>query len=419
MELNFKINKLENLNYNKIYFYTILLFAFFMPLSRAAISLFTILLPIIWLIEGNFKNKIDYIKSNKVLVSIIFFVGFSTLSILWSENIKFALNIFRLNMYLFTIFVIATSLKKKYINNIITAFLAGMFISEIIAYGVVFELWQFKHATATTPSPFMIHIDYSVYMAFASILLLYRLFSDTYTAKEKLFIGLFFLTVTGNLFLSTGRTGQVAYIFAIFVMFILHYKLTIKSIVLSIITFIVIFVSAYNISNSFNVRVHASIDDVKKIVNMDFTGSFGIRVAYWITTFNIIKENPFGVGLGDYKIAVKNELKQNDYDIFANRVKEFLPKHHPHNQYLLVLLQTGWVGLILFFNLIYQLIKCKNEDKELNDTKLLFTVIFFISCLAEPLLIKQFTIALFVLFIGIFSVKSDLNNLESRENDKK
>lgn len=402
----------QSINLNKIIYSLVIVFAFILPLSRALISFMVIILPILWFIQGNLKEKFQYIKSNKLLLSLLVFIVYSAFSMLWSTYLKDALSAFRMTSYLFTIFVIATSIKKEQVPSIITAFLTGMFISEIIAYGVFFELWTFKYATPQNPSPFMIHIDYSVFLAFSSILLLNRLFSSRYTRKEKIFLFFFFLTVTGNLFLSTGRTGQVAYIAGIIVMSIIHFRFTIKSLFISILLIGFIFSSAYQVSNSFQTRLQQALYDIKQISNLNFNGSWGIRTAFWVTTYDSVKEHPFGSGLGDYKLATKLQVEKKNYTFINANSKVFMSDSHPHNQYLLVILQMGIIGLFVFFYMIYQLFKLDIEDKEIKEISVLFATIFFVGSLAEPLLMKQFTLVLFVLFVGLFSINQQTNSTE-------
>ena len=221
------ILNLKIINYEKLYHYSIVLFAFILPLSRAGISFFIIFLPLIYLLEKDFKRKYHQILSNKVLMALVIFIIYSSLSIFWSSNLEMALHIIRLDTYFLVTFVISTSLKREYIPHVITAFLMGMFISETIAYGVFFELWQFKHAIPENPSPLMIYIDYSIFMALTAILLLNKIVSKHYLLKEKIILSLFFLSVTGNLFLTPGRTGQGAFVIAIivYVYYILEFLL--------------------------------------------------------------------------------------------------------------------------------------------------------------------------------------------------
>jgi len=396
----------EKINFEKTIYYSVLIFALTLPLSRALISFFVIFLPLLWIIEGDFQRKYEQIKSSKLLLAILFFLFFSILSITWTEDLTVGMKGLRLDMYFFALFVIATSVKKEQVPSIISAFLVGMLISEVIAYGVFFELWTFKHATVQNPSPFMMHIDYSVFMAFTSLLLLNRIFANHYELKEKLGYGFFFLTVTGNLFLAIGRTGQIAFIVGVFVMSIIHFKITIKSFLISTLLLFSIFTTAYNVSDSFKVRTDAGLSDIQKISDMNLNSSWGVRVAYYIVTYDIVKNNPIvGVGLGDYKDQITLMLETQEYPYLNENTKKFMKKFHPHNQYLFILIQMGIVGLILFLYIIYQLFRLRIDNLEVKELSILFATIFFVGCIPEPLLAKQFTLGLFILFIGLFSTE--------------
>ncbi len=309
----------------------------------------------------------------------------------------------RLYSYWLIIFVIATSIKKEQIQSVITAFLLGMFLSEIIAYGVFFELWSFKRASVTNPSPFMFWIDYSVFMAVTSILLLSRLFSEHFSKKEKLFMFLFFLSTTGNLFLGMGRTGQVALVAGIIVMLFLYLKPSLKSFFIGLVLISSIYGAGYTLSDTFQNRVKSAISDISSIQQKHFDNSWGIRVVYWMITYDILKDNPLiGVGIGDYQDTIQEYVEKNSYPI-SHETKEFIKVNHAHNQFLMSLIQTGLIGLILTLNIIYTLLKTPLYDAEIKRFSILFITIYFVSCMAEPLWLKQFTIVLFTLFVGLFA----------------
>ncbi len=396
------INQKKNIS--TLIYYCILLFAFLLPISRAAISFFIILLPLLSLYEGDLKRKIYQIKSNKFLLFFSLFLLYSLVSLLWSENSSLAFRHIRLIFYFLTLYVLVTSIKKEQTSTIITVFLSGMLISEIISYGIFFELWTLNHATVSNPVPFMHHITYSVFLAFTAMLLLNRIISKNYILQEKILYTLFFITATGNLFLAKGRTGQVAFIIGIFLVAVLHYKNHIKSILFSILLASSTLFLAYQLSDTFKIRVHATINDVKNISNLNFDGSLGIRVAYYITTFDIAKDNLFfGVGLGDYVLQTKKILEEEKYNFLSDKTKKFMGNYSPHNQFLLILLQMGFIGLFSFFYIIYLLLKLKIDDSELKEISIIFITVFFTSSIVESLLKSQFSLSLFILFVGIFT----------------
>lgn len=395
---------ITQLNIQTLLYYSIISFAFVLPISRAAISFFIVLLPLLWLYEGQLQEKLQIIKSNKFLLFFSLFLLYSFTTSFWSENVPMALRHVRLLFYFLTLYVLATSIKREQIPTVISAFLFGMFLSEIISYGVFFEFWTFKHATVKSPSPFMYHIEYSVFLAFSAVLLLDRIISNQYIIQEKILYGLFFLTATGNLFLAKGRTGQVAFVIGIFLIFILNFKNRLKAILLSLLLIASTLFIAYQMSDTFQTRVHAAVTDINKITKNNFSGSLGIRVAYYITTLDIAKDNLlFGVGLGDYATETKKILQEEKYDFLSKKTKKFMGTYSPHSQYLLTLLQMGTIGLLGLLYLIYLLFKLKVDDPELKKISIIFIAIYFISCIVEPLMKSQFSLSLFILFVGIFT----------------
>ncbi len=401
----------NKINFEKLYFYIIVVFAFLLPLSRAAVSLFTILLPIIWFFEGDFKRKILKIKKSPVLKYLLVFLLFCFISILWTQNLDDAKRPIRLLFYFLTTFVIATSLKPKYINTIVSTFLLGMLLSEIIAYGVFFNLWQFNVATPQNPTPFMHHIDYSVFLAFTSILLLYRIFSKEYSLKQKTIYLIFFSTVTGNLFLTFGRTGEVAFLVALMVLVFLRYHFNFKAFFIFLATAFILLFTAYNISHTFQKRITQAKEDFQNITKQNYNSSLGIRTAYYILSAKAIKKSPIiGYGIGDFKDAIREQLKKQDPNFVDNVTKKFIKNHTPHNQYLTILLQTGFFGFSLFILFAYNFFKLPIKNKQLKDYSILFMTILLVSFMADTLLMKQFVLTLFAFFTGIFVSASKIQD---------
>lgn len=406
-------------NFEKLYFYLVVVFAFTMPISRASISFFIIFFPLIWLIEGDFKRKFEEIKSSKILVAFLLFYIIIAISAIMSDNEKTAIKFFRLYAYWLTLIVLATSVKKEWIRTIISAFLLGMLVSELTAYGIFFGLWEYGVGSKQNPSPFMFHIDYSVYLAFTSILLFSRIISSHYGLREKIFFFIFFLSTTGNLFLQTGRTGQVAFIFAVIIMFFLHNKLNLKSILYATLSLALIYFIAFNLSENFRGRIETTIHDIDKISKNELDGSWGQRIAFWFVSYEILKENPiFGIGLGDFEEEAHKALQKEKFSHYPEHMKKFMSSNHFHNQFLMVAVQMGLLGLV-FAIYIYYLVVIKalsTQDKELKDIFVLFLVIYFIGSFADPLWNKQFTCIIWILITSLIIASNKPDSVSYKQN---
>lgn len=412
---------IDKINFEKTYYYSLILFAFMMPLSRATNSLFIAIFILLLVLQGNYKQHFNRLKKSSFAIAVASFIGFTVISLLWTQNYDVGLNGKLLYLYWIAIFAIALNVKKEQIFPIITAFIFGMVVSEILSYGMFFELWTIKGHGKEYPSPFMMHIDYSIFLAFTAVILLNRLLSDRYGKKEKWMLLFFFLTISGNLFINDGRTGQLAFIAGIFATVFIHYKFNLKSLAAALLLIVILFSSAYTLSDKFHDRVQAAKQDIAMINKGNLNSSWGMRVAMYTVAADIFKENPLlGVGVGDYNDAAKEALAKNDHD-FHPDVVSFIPRYHFHSQYLNVLVQGGLIGLLLLLMVFYQFSKLTITDPELKELSLLIIILFLVGFIPEPLLMKQFTNTLFILFAGLFlgaSLQTETSLQQTKQSTK-
>lgn len=402
---------------DSIYYYSVLLFAFTLSLSHAAVSFFVLWFTFLFIIKKDYKKLWELIKNIRVLQIMLAFITFIFLSILWSEDTNEALNQMRLYSYWIIIPILVFILKKEWIKNIITAFLGGMLVSEILSYGIYFGLWSINNATPEYPTPFMFHIHYSIFLATTSIFLLSRILSNRYTWQIKLPMIIFFLTSTTNLMISTGRTGQLAFLVATVVAVIFHYKITVKSFLIFIILSSVLFIGAYATLPLFQKRFNEAISDVQKLQEGNFNTSWGLRAAFWIVTYDIVRENPLiGVGIGDYKLGATEALTKNHHGFSAETIL-WCETYDYHNQYLMILGQGGLIGFGLMIWMFIEFLKLKIKTQEFKEFSILGLTIFFISCISESLWTLQFPIILYV-FITTISITASTNKESIHANTR-
>lgn len=392
----------KSINTTQLFYYSSLLFAFTLPLSRAAVSFFVLWFVVLFIVQNDYRNTWNQLKNSRAFQAMGLFIAFIFLSALWSSDTHETLRQMRLYSYWIVIPILAVNLKKEWLPNIITAFLGGMFISEILAYGIYFELWSINGRTPDYPTPFMTHIHYSVFLATTAVILFSRLLSQRYTWRSKLPMLIFFLTSTGNLMISTGRTGQLAFLVAMGIAVILHYRLTLKSLLIFGVFSSILFIGAYNTIDLFKQRFDMGISDIQKLQNNNFESSWGQRVVYWFVTIDILKNDPLlGVGIGDYKEAAISVLTENVHNLPASTITICKGMSHYHNQYLMILAQVGIIGFSLMLWLLVELFLLKIEDSELREFAILGMSVFTVASIAEPLWMLQFPIVLFVFIVAI------------------
>jgi len=414
------LSKIQNsVDYQKYSNYLVIVYAFLLPISRAGISILTATLFLLWLLDKNLKNRIQALIKNRVVFSIALFFGFSTVSLLWSKNIYSGWIFLITYWYLLPIFIFATQIKLEQLTKIISAFLLGMLISEILSYGIFFELWQLRHGDAMDPSPFMNHLQYAMFLTFASLLLLNRFFFEK-ELKWKIFYFLYFLTVTSNLFLNGGRTGHLAFAVSIFVVGFLNIKNKFIAFFSMLALVSTIFYTAYHVSPVFKVRFDQSTHETTTILTSDqsthetttlsnnstnkYNGSLGQRLGAWIVGVELFIENPIlGTGIGSEMDALREKIKTDMPEMMS-----IINIAHYHNNYMTYLVQLGLVGLFLYLNIIYQIAKLTIQNKELSNLKYIFLTVFSVASLVENMFSAQFPLALFALMVGIFISANNL-----------
>ena len=91
-----------------------------------------------------------------------------------------------------------------------------------------------------------------------------------------------------------------------------------------------------------------------------------------------------------------------------------MARHNPHNLFLLILLQSGFVGLGLFIYFLYTFFRLPVADKQLKELSILFMVIFIIGSFSNVLFFAQFTLMLFILFTGLF-INTSIDDVQRKQ----
>jgi O-antigen ligase len=281
-----------------------------------------------------------------------------------------------------------------------------MLASELISYGIFFELFTYKNVPASNPSPFMKHLEYSIFLAFAALVTLSRLIFEK-SNKYKLLYALFFTSLTINLFITGGRSGQLAFVVSMVVLFLYNYENKLKALLVSTLLGAIILTAAYNTSDLFHARVNKAMTDVSSVLDdSNYCSSWGTRAGALIIAKDIFLEHPLiGVGTID-NIDLLRETIDSKYE-YLSCMRWYM---HFHNQYAEVLTEVGLIGLALFLWMFYRIFSIPLRDKQFIAIKIILVSVFLVGFIAEPYLHAQFTLALFSLILGILLAQSRVDN---------
>ena len=374
-----------------------------MPLTVSLANTVIVMIVLLWLCSGDYKSKYNEIISSKLMISSIVFYIAHIIGMFWTEDLEWGFHVLHKMWYFLLLLpVLYTIVNKEYTKYYIYAFLAAIALTEILSYLVWFEvIGEFRKAHFNNPTPFMSHISYNPFLAFAIYLVAYEIFIKKELSKSMLLVYSFFSVImVFNMFITQGRAGQIAF-FALMAILILQYFTgqRIKALIVALIFIPAVFITAYQISPNFEQRANLAIDeivnyDVKTVAkNQSASSSAGIRILFAINSWEIIKENALlGAGTGDFpneykKISVRNSPNAPYAD-------------NPHNMYVLVLVQLGIVGLLSMLSIMYYQIKLsfKGSNRFFRDVGFALPLLFLVIMWSDSYLLGHFTGLLFVFF---------------------
>lgn len=399
----------------------LVIYAFLLPISqtiKATVFSFTVLL---FIIRGDILKYLKVAFSNQVVRSFIYLFLIYVIGMLWTENLQEGLNVIKSIKYGLYLILFYTIVDGRYINKVISAFILGMLVSELTSYGMIFGIMPWKLQLGEVlfytayavgdPSPFLHHIHYGVALAFVVILLLQKVFFTKETLPLKMFMTLFSITATINIFVTGGRTGYVTFFLLILILSILYLR---KFALVLLLIMSLVFMTVYSKSPMFQKKVLQTKENMSKLLKdkPDFNTSIGTRVGLYYYAWEIVKKYPIlGVGTGD-----------SMNEIYKLTPKEYISIHaqpHEHNQYLSVLLKFGAVGLLAFFNIFYQIFRYKQKDRELRFIQVFVTLAIGIAIMTTQFNLRFF-MPLWIVMLAVTLISRERKTIQNIElNDKK
>lgn len=371
------------------------LFGFSLPLSVAVNNIFAALIILLWLYRGSYHETWTLIKRSRVATAVMLFIFLHVLAMLWTEDIEWGLIIIKKECKLLLIPIMMSLVRREHTQYYISAFLLAISISELLSYLIWFEaIPPFLHATIYDPTPFIHHTSYNPLLAFAIYLTGYYLLFNTQLNKlQKVLLAFFFITMSINMFITGGRAGQVGYLVVLTILFFQYFdKHFLITLLLSAVVLGGILFTAYSSSQIFRDRVDLAGSDIKNFDKNKNT-SVGLRMNFALNSMEIIKENPwFGVGTGDFK---------NSYvRVNAKNTPSALVAAHPHNMYLLEMVQFGLLGLLSLLAIFYFQIRfaLHAKDDMCGKIGMALPLLFMVIMLSDSYLLGHYTTMLFVFF---------------------
>jgi len=342
--MNFTYSKFtHNLS---IFFVLVSIFCIQLPTRYMDISLAILFL--FWAISGNYTYKFHRIISNPgAIVSLLLFlvIGLSTLFSpeLTHESFRAW---FRYHGLLFIPIIISLIDENKYRDYAINTFLICSSIVLLISYLKWFGIvpMDFIRTDGNGPVVFRHSISQSIFIAYA----IYLIFHKCKNSQNRIQIAwiILMLVFLVNIFaVVDSRSAQISFIAMSGLFLYRYWKVSYLKYLLALF-FSLIMISQFDVFKTkprlFNIQNEIHLARTENQVN-----SAGYRLELWTNTLLLIKRHPLlGGGAGSLEREYKAFVPA-DHIVIA---PEFA---NPHSAYILVLQESGLIGLVALFFLYY------------------------------------------------------------------
>lgn len=412
--------------------YFLIGYAFFLPLSPKIASKMLIPTILCLLLSGQIKERFLYIIKDRIIQSIILMYTVYVLWTLGSNHLDTAFYELNKLFKLFSIMIlIALIIKKEFTFNIIQGILLAMFFSELLSYGMYFQIAtpfiQMMVGDRSDNVPFLMnYTQHSTIISIVMGFLFYQMLTNTtLSIFTKSIYSFFLITASFNLFILGSRIGYILFFTSILIVLSLVYKKNIKKIVVSGILFIFVGYSvAYTGSSLFRDRVASGINDMMQITHNNLSTPLGVRVGFFLYSLEIIKKNIFfGVGTGDHVYEVRTAILEKENSLInSENMLINIPNSHGsnlHNQFIDTTLQFGIIGLLVLLNIFYQILKYKPYYSFLNPLKYLLVINIIIASFANPLFLYGDVERIFILLSALLIKPFSRSSIPSEQEGNK
>ena len=307
--------------------------SFSLFLGTAVFSIFITLTILLWLVSGEWTIKFAAMKNNPVVISALLLFGVIALGLFWShvpweEKFPMFMKYHRLLYIPMIVSILQTDLQRRHAIN---AFLVVSIGILFISYGKFLGMLPF-HDEGMGYVVTRNRISHSIFMSFAAFLMLHRMVAH-HGIYRYVWGCLGALAVANVMFLVNGRTGQLI-VMTLIALFVWQ-QLGAKSIGYFIVTAILAVIALKTVP----AIQHSRLLAVGQEIN-DANSSSGLRMGFYKNSIELVKKHPvLGVGTGAFKSEYAKQVEEN---------KEIQATANPHNQYLLIAIETGLVGLFAF-----------------------------------------------------------------------
>lgn len=361
---------------------------------RAVHALFLVFGLLLWVFSLGYKSKSMFLASQPAFAWLVAFLVWSALSLFWSPSDHSLRDLVVYVLKLFSIVVLAYFIDRYQLQMVFLKSLLAGFIFLVL---VVLYL-QVASSNALGLSADGVFFNPLAQAAAVSVLACCAL-HELLTSKQirhRLMHALLFVCATYLvLIVSQQRLGYVSFFVGSSAVLLLCLKGRSRWQFIALLLFVLLL--NYFLNHTFSSRINSAFEE---LLTYEFSSNFtsiGSRLHMWATSLLAIQDNwLWGNGFGSYGHVMPAR--------FGDITMCEIGCVQPHNQFLLVWLETGIVGLFLLLGFVASLAKKLIKDyihhKQLHHGLFVVVPIFILASLVDSTL---FYIGYLHLFVPLFA----------------
>ncbi|MGB0427941.1 MAG: O-antigen ligase family protein [Flavobacteriales bacterium] len=387
------------LPFDQLTFYGALMFCIgivFQEVTKIPLTLGMSFMTFIWLIRPNHKHKWLSVFSNKLCFFLLLLYLLWLVSGFWSDDMQSFRRLIQLKISVLLALLTwsSTRLTIRQLHSILYVFLLAVFIhlSIDLAFHHFREIHVHDFSTVSKNHKHYI----GLYTLFSLGISLY--FSSLSTSKKQ---HLFWLTLI--LFFSFALvqiSSRIHLLGAGILILFWGYKqfksnsLSHKNIIISMLSLLILSFVALKYSSRLQFKVQETKDEISRLFSSEDNKNTNPRVYIWPAALKAIANQPFGYGLGDAQAELNVLTDQIEVQFWIDNKNTLLKDKNinSHSQYLEIILQIGFIGLILFLLAVLYGFKSKQE------IYLIFLICLLVSMSTESIFERQFGLVFFSFF---------------------
>lgn len=317
---------------------------FSIPISVALDNLLAALLLLCWVAGGQYREKLAAVRDNPVaLFACALFLLYAA-GALYSEgsraDVLHALD--KASIFLAIPLLISLVPEPQLRLRALRAFMAAIFLTLALSFVIWLGLMpenRFIKGAPLNPVVFKLHITHSILMAFGAYLFALEARYASGSIRRLLLATVAVLAAFNILFMTHGRTGQLVLTALLF--YYLCRWVRWRGLVLATAASLVIGAVVYLTPSS---SLHQGARTAAREISAWQPGhpaqtSIGLRLEFYRNSLDMVRDRPLlGAGTGGYAAAYARQVEGTGMAASRN----------PHNEYLMVAVQLGLLGLAAF-----------------------------------------------------------------------